>query len=133
MLAAEEKLIVDVIEALNDPVAPGFCFRDEDRFHSEVEAQTNKQPEAVGVAVGAPEGQLIVHPEPPGDAQPLPGRHESPDNINRPLTEHGFQGHGVTEGVHDMNPIKPLPALEIAGTHQVQLVEILGCWRRTAG
>jgi len=53
VLAAEEKLIVDIIEALNDPVAPRLCLRDKYHVHPQVEAQTNEQPEAAGVAVGA--------------------------------------------------------------------------------
>lgn len=125
MLAAEEELIIDIIEALNDPVAPGFCFRDKDRFHTQVEAQSNEEPEAAGVTVGASEGQLIVHLEPPGDAQPLPGRHESLDDINRPLAEHGLQRHSVTEGIDEVDSVEPLSALEIARTHQVQLVKII--------
>lgn len=125
-LASKKELLIDVVEAFHNPVTPRLCFRDEDWFHTQVEAQANEQTEAAGIAVGASEGKLVVHLEHLGYTQPLPSRHDSLNDISRPLAGCCLQCHSVTEGIDKMDSVEPLTALEVSRTHQVQLVDAVG-------
>ena len=63
LMLAKEQLVVDVVESFDDTVAPGFCFRDEDGLHTQLETESQKQSKASRIAVGSTEGEFIVHLE----------------------------------------------------------------------
>lgn len=133
LLAAKEELVIDIIEFLHDPVAPRFCLRDEEDFHSQVQAETDEMSEAAGVAIGASKRQFVVHLEVVRDAQPLPAGDHGLDDLGIPLVRQRGESHGIAEGVNEMSPVEAFFAFEVAGSDQVQLMNLVGLSRFQGG
>ena len=72
MLSAKEALVVSIVEAFDNAIAPRFTFRNEDNFRTDMETKADHQAKTPGIAIGTPEGQLIVELEISRDAQTLP-------------------------------------------------------------
>jgi hypothetical protein len=62
-LTAEKGLVMRIVEAFHDAIAPWFSFRDKDNFDSCVEAKTEEQAKGARMPVRAPEGEFIVQLE----------------------------------------------------------------------
>ncbi len=61
-----------------------------------------------------------------GNPQPLPGGHEGLHDIDIALARHRRQGDGIAISIDDMDAVEPTPAVQVARTHEVQLVDVVG-------
>ena len=59
-LAAKELSVIGVVESFHHAAAPGFIGRDESRGHMVMQTDAQHNPRRLGVAVGAPEAELII-------------------------------------------------------------------------
>ncbi len=125
-LRAEKQFVIDIVEPFHNPVSPRLGFGDEDDLHPQIQTEADEEPEAARVAVGPSKGQFVVHLKVARNAQFLPGSHDGLDDVGVSLVGDGGQGHDVAGGVNEMDPIESAPALKIAGSHQVQLMDIIG-------
>jgi len=76
LLGAEKELVIDIVEFLDDAVTPGFALGNENDFHTEIQAEADKEAETAGIEIGSPKRELIVQLEITRDPQSLPGCHE---------------------------------------------------------
>jgi hypothetical protein len=125
LLGTEKKLVVDIVELLNDTVTPGLTLGDEDHLHPQIQAEANKEAEAAGIEIGSPKREFIVELQVVGNSQPLPGTHEGLDNLDVALARHSAKGRGVAEGVDEMGTIETLFAFEVAGADEVELMDLI--------
>lgn len=124
-LRTEKELVIDIVKLLDNAVTPGFALGDEDDLHPQIQAEADKQAEAAGIKIGSPKRELIVELEVAGNSQPLPGTHEGLDDLDVALAGQSPEGHGVAEGVDKVSTIEALFAFEVAGTDEVELMDVI--------
>jgi hypothetical protein len=75
-LAPPEALLIHLVKALDNPMAPGFLLGDEDHRHARVQAQADAQAKTAPVPVGAAQGEFRVHRPVAGTSASLPAGHQ---------------------------------------------------------
>lgn len=125
-LGAQEELVIDIVELLDGAITPGFALRDEEQLHTQVQAQADKKAEASGVAVGASKRQFVVDLQGAGDSQALPSSDNGLHDVDVVFAGQSLEGHSVAKDIDEMGPVEALFASQVAGTDQVELVDIVG-------
>jgi hypothetical protein len=80
-LRAEEAFVEDVVEVLDDAVAPRLGEGDEAHPHAQAESEADRKTAMTALAL---EGLAVVDLDPSGDPQPAPDAHQTPGDL--PLT-----------------------------------------------
>ena len=122
VLRAKEALVVGIVKSLDDAIAPRFTLRDKDDFGADMQTEPDQEAEASGVAIGAPEGELIIDLEISGDPQTLPLAQERLADGHIMLRGDCFQSNSITAGIDEMEAVEANSAREVARPHQVQLL-----------
>jgi hypothetical protein len=92
-LAPPEELVIPLVKALDDPMAPGLPLGDENRLHAQVQTAADEQAKTAWVPVGAATGELVVHLQVTGASKFLPAGHPRVHHIWGLLAGYGCQGH----------------------------------------
>ena len=108
---------------LDDTVTPRFTIGDKDGLDAQLKAGAEQQAEASRIAIGASEGELIVHLEEPREPQSPPRLQKGLYNGPILLPADAFEGHGIGEGIHDMKTVEPDAAMKISRTDQIELMK----------
>ena len=122
LMSAEEDLVVDVVEALDNAITPRLSFRNEDDFNSHLQTGAQEQSQASWIAIGAAEGEFVVQLEVARESQSTPSMQEALYNGLIVLRPNRFERNGVAVGIDEVKSIKPNTAVKIPGTDQIQLM-----------
>lgn len=125
-LGAEEELVIHIVELLDGAITPGFALGDEEQFHTQVQAQANKKAEASGVAVGSPKGEFVVDLQGAGNPQALPSSDDGLHNVDVVFARQSLEGRSIAKDIDEMGPVEAFFASQVAGTDQVELMDIVG-------
>ena len=110
----------------DNAVAPRLAFRDKDDFCTHMQTKADEQAKTPGIAIGSPEGELIIDLEISGDTQSLPlGPKASAEGLIM-LCGDCFKGDSITAGIDEMKAIEAISAGEVPGSNQVQLLHFTG-------
>jgi len=124
-LPPEELAVIGVVEVLHDPVPPRLADGDEDRGNAVVEAHTQDDPQGPGMAVTPPEAQFVIELQECRDTHGLPAPHEACRHVQILFRSLGFDIDPVAEHVHDVERIEPAVVLDIPGTDEIHLVQVV--------
>jgi hypothetical protein len=133
-LPPEELAVIGVVEVFHDPVPPRLADGDENRGDTVVEAHAQDDAHRAGMAVTAPEGQFVIELQERRDTHGLPAPQETLSHVQVFLGSLGLDVDPVAECVDDVERIKPPVALDIPGTDEIRLMEVVdGPGFRTVG
>jgi hypothetical protein len=124
-LPPEELPVIGVVEVFHDPVAPRLACGDEDRGDAVVEAHAQDDPQGSGMAVASPEAQFVIKLQECRDTHALPAPHEALSHVEVLLCSLGFDIDPVAEHVHDVERIESAVVLDIPGTDEIHLMEVV--------
>lgn len=124
-LPPEELAVIGVVEVLHDPVAPRLAYGDEDRGDAVVEAHTQDDAQRPRVAVAPPEAQFVIELQECRDTHGLPAPHEACGHVQVLFRSLGLDIDPVAEHVHDVERIEPPVVLDIPGTDEIHLVQVV--------
>ena len=112
-----------IVKSLDDAIAPGFSFGDEDDLDPCVKAKVYEEPKAPRIPVRAPEGEFVVNLEKAGNTKASPLSKKCLTNGLCLLGRENFQGNGVAVGIDKMAVVEADSTPKIAWSDKVQLVK----------
>ena len=124
-LPPEELPVIGVVEVLHDPVSPRLADGDEDRGDAVVEAHTQDDAQRPRVAVTPPEAQFVIELQECRDTHGLPAPHEALSHVEVFFRSLRLDIDPVAEHVHDVERIEPPVVLDIPGTDEIHLVQVV--------
>jgi hypothetical protein len=124
-LPPEELAVIGVVEVLHGPVPPRLADGDEDRGDAVVEAHAQDDPQGARMAVTSPEAQFVIELQKCRDTHGIPAPHETLSHVGVLLRSLGFDINAVTEHIHDVERIESAVVLDVPGTDEIHLMQVV--------
>jgi hypothetical protein len=124
-LSAKELLIIGIIEPLHGPVPPGFANGDKHRCHPVMEAHPNDGPKGSRITVAATEAQFVVELDKIRGAHGLPASEDARGYRIIGLGPLRLEIDSMAEEIHHVERVKPAIPLDVPGSHQVRLMDVV--------
>jgi len=90
-----------------------------------VEAHAQDDPQGARVAVAPPEAQFVIELQKCRDTHGLPAPHEALSHVGVLLRSLGFDINAVTEHIHDVERIESAVVLDVPGTDEIHLMQVV--------
>jgi hypothetical protein len=124
-LDSKETLVIGVIKALDRSITPGFSNRNEDGLDPQRETESENNSKGPRVTVAPAESQLVVELEKVGHPHDLPASDQRLGDGLVVLGSLGIKKDAMTVKVHDIEGEETAVVLDITGTHQIGLMNIV--------
>jgi hypothetical protein len=124
-LDSKETLVIGIIKAFDRSITPGFSNRDEDGFDPQRETKSENDSKGPRVTVASTESQLVVELEKVGQSESLPASDQALGDSLIVFGSLGMKKDTMTVEIHDVEGKETAIVFDIAGTHQIGLVNIV--------
>jgi len=128
-LDSKETLVIGVVKAFDRSITPRFSDRDEDGLDPQRETKSENNPKGARVAIAPAESQLVIELQNVGHPHGLPASDQSLGNSLIVLGSLGMQKDAMTVKVHDIERKETAIVLDITGTHQIGLIDVVASRR----
>jgi hypothetical protein len=124
-LPSEESLIVGIIETLHDSITPRFSYRDEDHFDPQKQTESEDDAKGTRVTIASPKAEFVVDLEKVGNSHGLPATDQAQSHGLIVFCSLGMKKDAVAVEVHDIERIETSISLDISGSKEVRLLDIV--------
>jgi hypothetical protein len=124
-LDSKEALVIGIIKAFDRSITPRFSNRNEDGLDPQRETESENNPKRPWVAIASAESQLVVELEKVGHPHGLPASDQPLGDGLIVLGSLGMKKDAMTVKVHDIERKETAIVLDITGTHQIGLMNVV--------
>lgn len=124
-LDSKETLVIGVIKAFDRSITPRFSNRNEDGLDPQNETESENNSKGPRVTIAPPESQFVVELDKVGHPQGLPASDQALSDSLVVLGSLGIKKDTMTVKVHDIEGKETTIVLDIAGTHQIGLMNVV--------
>jgi len=124
-LDSKETLVIGIIKAFDRSITPRFSKRDEDGLDPQRETESENNPKGARVAIAPTKTQFVVELEKVGHPHGLPASNQPVGDSLVVLGSLGMKKDAMAVKIHDIERKETAIVLDIAGTHQIGLVNIV--------
>jgi hypothetical protein len=124
-LPSEESLIVAIIEALHDSITPRFSYRDKDHFDPQKQTEPEDDAKGTRVTIASPKAEFVVDLEEIWNPHGLPATDQAQGHGLIVFGSLGMEKDAVTVEIHDIERIETSISLDISGSKEVRLLDIV--------
>jgi hypothetical protein len=124
-LDSKETLVIGAIKAFDRSITPRFSNRDEDGLDPQRETESENNPKGARVAIASTKTQFVVELEKVGHPYGLPASDQPVGDSLVVFGSLGMKKDAMTVKVHDIEGKETAIVLDIAGTHQIGLMNVV--------
>jgi len=128
-LDSKEAAVIGIIKAFDRSITPGFSNRNEDGFDPQRKTKSENDSKGPRVTVASTESQLVVELEKVGQSQSLPASNQPLGDSLIVFGSLGMKKDAMTVEIHNIEGKETAIVLDITGTHQIGLVNIVASQR----
>jgi hypothetical protein len=128
-LSSEKSLIVAIIEALHDSITPRFSYRDKDHFDTQKQTESEDDAKGTRVTIAPPKAEFVVDLEEIWNSHGLPAADQAQGHGLIVFGSLGMEKDTVTVEIHDIERIETAISLDISGSKEVRLLDMVDSQR----
>jgi hypothetical protein len=128
-LPSEKSLIVAIIEALHDSITPRLSYRDKDHFDAQKQTESEDEAKGTRVTIASPKAEFVVDLKEIWNSHGLPAADQAQGDGLIVFGSLGMEKDPVGVEIHDIERIEPSISLDISGSKEVRLLDIVDSQR----
>ena len=128
-LPSEKSLIVAIIEALHDSITPRFSYRDKDHFDPQKQTESEDEAKGTRVTIASPKAEFVVDLKEVWNPHSPPAADQAQGHGLIVFGSLGMEKDTVAVEIHDIERIEPAISLDISGSKEVRLLDIVDSQR----
>ena len=124
-LDSKKTLVIGIIETFDRSITPGFSNRDEDSLDSQQQTESEDDAKGPRVTIAPTEAKFVVELNKIGHAHSLPAPDQPMGDGLVVLGSLRVKKEAMTVKIHDIEGKESAVVLDITGTHQIRLMNIV--------